>query len=117
MTPESPRQFLLESNALAEGCFLEVQAERADQPIWLVVTRHQGCPKAWLNVCPHQGRSLNYAPDRFLVDPTGKLICAAHGAVFEPEHGQCVSGPCRGDQLTAVPIEERDGKLFLSGTT
>lgn len=116
MTPKPPPQFLLESHALAEGGFVEARAERNGQPVWLVLTRHQGCPKAWLNVCPHQGRSLNYAPDRFLVDPTGKLVCAAHGAVFEPEGGQCVSGPCRGDHLTAMEVVERDGKLFLANT-
>ncbi|NKI34932.1 Rieske (2Fe-2S) protein [Wenzhouxiangella sp. XN79A] len=113
MTSERTGQFLLNAEDLPEGAFREAQAERDGQPLWLVLTRQQGTPRAWLNVCPHAGRSLNYAPDRFLVDGEGRLVCAAHGAVFEPLDGKCVGGPCRGDRLRAVPIAEADDGIHL----
>ena len=58
--------------------------------------------QAWLNICPHAGRRMDYAPGKFLVDQ-GRLVCAAHGASFELEQGVCVAGPCRGASL--VPLE------------
>lgn len=113
MTSEHDGQFLLKSGDLPEGAFREASAERDGRPLWLVLTRQQGTPRAWMNVCPHAGRSLNYAPDRFLVDGEGRLVCAAHGAVFEPIDGLCVGGPCRGDRLRDVTIIEQDGELRL----
>lgn len=58
--------------------------------------------QAWLNICPHAGRRMDYAPGKFLLDQ-GRLVCAAHGASFELEQGVCVAGPCRGASL--VPLE------------
>lgn len=113
MTSEAPGQFLLNADDLPEGGFREAQAERDGRPLWLVLTRQQGTPRAWLNVCPHAGRSLNYAPDKFLVDGEGRLVCAAHGAVFEPLEGECVGGPCRGDRLRHVPVSEDEGRIHL----
>ena len=34
----------------------------------------------------------------------GRLVCAAHGASFELERGECVAGPCRGASLTPVRV-------------
>lgn len=115
MTPIPAEQFLIASSDLAEGAFREVEIEAGDRPVWLVVTRHQGTPRAWLNVCPHAGRALNWAPDRFLTDELGRLVCAAHGAVFEPADGACVAGPCRGAGLTPVAVVETDGRVQAAG--
>jgi nitrite reductase/ring-hydroxylating ferredoxin subunit len=64
--------------------------------------------RAWLNCCPHQGRRLDYAPGKFLIHK-GELVCAAHGASFELSEGLCVGGPCRGEHLTRVFVEEEPG--------
>ena len=69
---------------------------------------------AYLNTCPHQGRSLNWAPDQFLLEPDGRLICPHHGACFEISTGVCVSGPCAGASLTSVDTEVVDGNVYLS---
>ena len=114
MTSKSSGQFLIESSDLAEGAFREVRFDDGDRPVWLVVTRHQGTPRAWLNVCPHAGRALNWAPDRFLTDERGRLVCAAHGAVFEPADGHCIAGPCIGAGLTQVDVVENDGEVRLA---
>lgn len=78
----------------------------------LILTRHGGIVHGWLNVCPHQGRALNWAPGRFLTDDQGRLVCAAHGAVFTLPGGQCVGGPCRGAALTQVDINERADGIY-----
>lgn len=111
MTSIPAGQFLISSSELAEGAFREVQLDDGDRPVWLVMTRHQGTPRAWLNVCPHAGRALNWAPDRFLTDERGRLVCAAHGAVFEPDDGRCTGGPCIGASLTGVDVVEDDDEI------
>jgi nitrite reductase/ring-hydroxylating ferredoxin subunit len=108
-------QFLCRSDELVAGAFREMKAEINGQLSHLVVTRHQGSVRAWLNICPHQGRPLNWAPDRFLVDKHGQLVCAAHGAVFEPDQGICVSGPCLRAGLTPVNVVERNDKVYIDG--
>lgn len=79
----------------------------------LILLRRGAAVKAWHNICPHQGRALNWAPDRFLRDEQGRLVCAAHGAVFELERGACVSGPCLGAALSPVDVQVVDGDVFL----
>ncbi|MGY1458885.1 MULTISPECIES: Rieske (2Fe-2S) protein [unclassified Luteimonas] len=73
-----------------------------------------GSVRAWLNVCPHAGRRLDWAPGRFLVSKEGSLVCAVHGASFETVGGVCEAGPCRGESLHAVAIEVRDGMVWLA---
>jgi nitrite reductase/ring-hydroxylating ferredoxin subunit len=112
-TPLDRPEFLCRSDRLQEGQYCELETRIDGQRSWLVATRYHGQPRAWLNVCPHQGRPLNWAPNQFLADPQGRLVCAAHGAVFEPDRGQCVSGPCQNALLRAVEIEERGEEILL----
>ena len=73
----------------------------------------QGGVRAWLNVCPHAGRRLDFAPGKFLRSKAGELVCAVHGATFALADGHCVAGPCRGDRLRAVPVRCEDGQVVL----
>lgn len=70
----------------------------------IVVLRYGDQVNAYLNICPHAGRPLNWAPGRFLLSH-GQLVCAAHGASFKPESGECIGGPCKGQSLKRVTIE------------
>ncbi len=116
-----PYLFLCDSHTLTEGHYHEFRIPLSDlpadwadlRPVDLIVTRHQGKPKAWFNVCPHQGRPLNIAPNRFLTDENNQLVCCVHGAVFEPNQGQCVSGPCLNAHLKAVKIREDNGQVSV----
>lgn len=114
-TPEPEDRFLLEADDLVEGVFREVMLEDDDRTIWLVLTRYRDRARGWLNVCPHAGRALNWAPDKFLTDDQGHLVCASHGAVFEPEAGRCIGGPCLGAALTPIKLAERDRQIMLTG--
>ena len=80
----------------------------------LVLLRRGDSVRAFLNVCPHAGRRLDWAPDQFLVTGDGKLVCAAHGATFLIPSGECVAGPCRGQALREVPVEVRDGTIYAA---
>ena len=73
--------------------------------------------RAWLNICPHAGRRLDWSPGKFLRSKDGGLVCAAHGATFELAAGVCIAGPCRGESLRAVVVEVRDEAVWLVGGT
>ncbi|MDB5411750.1 MAG: (2Fe-2S)-binding protein [Rubritepida sp.] len=65
----------------------------------------------YVNSCPHVGVPLDPAPNRFLDRKGEMIVCAAHGARFRVEDGECVSGPCFGEVLESVPVELVDGEI------
>ena len=79
----------------------------------LILLRRAGQLRAYLNICPHAGRRLDYAPGKFLLK-NDSLICAVHGATFSQLDGLCIAGPCRGEHLREVPVQIRDGMVCLS---
>ncbi len=105
---------LITFESLEDGGFAEVEALVDGDAESLILHRDGVVVRAWLNVCPHAGRRLDWAPGKFLKSKEGHLVCAAHGASFELVHGGCVAGPCRGGSLRAVAVEVRDGQVLLS---
>lgn len=106
---------LMALDAIAPGGLADVDATIDGEVESLVLHRHAGGDvRAWLNVCPHAGRRLDWAPGKFLLSRDGLLVCAVHGAGFELTTGLCVSGPCRGQSLRAVAVAVRDGGVHLA---
>lgn len=108
-----PAAPLLALDAIPDGGFAEVEALVDGEPVSLVLHRDGGEVRGWLNVCPHAGRRLDWAPGQFLKSKEGLLVCAAHGASFELRGGECVAGPCRGEALRAVALSVREGMVEL----
>ena len=104
---------LIAFDSLEDGGFAEVEALLDGDAESLILHRDGSGVRAWLNVCPHAGRRLDWAPGKFLKSREGHLVCAVHGASFELSHGDCVAGPCRGASLRAVAVEVRDGQVVL----
>lgn len=104
---------LLTLEQLPDGGFADADAELDGEIESLVLYREGDQVRAWINVCPHAGRRLDWAPGQFLRSRDGLLVCAAHGASFELQHGECVAGPCRGESLRRVAVEVRDGAVWL----
>ncbi len=71
---------------------------------------------AFENRCPHLGVELDWAPGAFFDENQAYLLCSTHGARFEPDTGNCVSGPCVGQSLTPLTIYEDKGELFFPAT-
>lgn len=70
--------------------------------------RFKGVAHAYLNRCTHVAMELDFQPDRFFDDSGQWLLCATHGAVYQPTTGECAGGPCRGG-LIEITLSERDG--------
>jgi nitrite reductase/ring-hydroxylating ferredoxin subunit len=67
----------------------------------------------YVNSCPHIGLPLEPLPDRFLDTKKQVIICSAHGARFRIEDGTCLTGPCIGEALEAVPVRIEDGRVVV----
>ncbi|MFD0739240.1 Rieske (2Fe-2S) protein [Lysobacter koreensis] len=104
---------LLALARLEDGGFAEAEVTLDGDAESLLLYRDGDQVRAWLNICPHAGRRLDWAPGQFLKSKDGLLVCAAHGASFELQGGQCVAGPCRGEALRAVAVTVRDGAVWL----
>jgi len=106
---------LIGLDRLADGAFAAVEATLDGDAESVILYRDGDSVRAWLNICPHAGRRLDWAPGQFLKGKDGLLVCAAHGASFELKRGECLAGPCRGDALRAVAVVVRDGAVWLGG--
>jgi nitrite reductase/ring-hydroxylating ferredoxin subunit len=84
-----------------------------DWPLRGFVVRQGDCVRAYVNYCPHAGFPLNWTPDGFLAPEAPLILCAMHGALFDIETGFCVSGPCAGRQLRALPVSVTHGYVTL----
>lgn len=107
---------LVTLDRLPDRSFAEVEAVLGGDAKSLVLYRDGDAVRAWLNICPHAGRRLDWAPGQFLRSREGLLVCAAHGASFQLTDGLCVAGPCRGEALRAVPVAVRDGAVWLASS-
>ena len=76
------------------------------------VVRYGQEPRAYLNRCAHLPMELDWTEGEFFESSGLYLMCATHGALYEPDTGQCAGGPCRGGRLHAINVIEREKKIF-----
>lgn len=77
------------------------------------VIRFEGKAYAYVNRCAHVPVELDWTHGQFFDSSQTLLICATHGAMYAPQSGHCVLGPCRGKQLTALPVTEQNGRVCI----
>ncbi len=88
-----------------------MQKNGRDAPAFAI--RYDGRVYGYLNSCAHIPVELDWMEGEFFDKAGLYLICATHGATYEPDTGHCIMGPCKGERLIAAPVEERDGSVFL----
>ncbi len=104
MLPE-PGSVLADKDAVKEARALGVEVRDGDREARLILVANGENVVGYVNRCPHARAPLDWVGGKFF-DPSGKYLrCALHGALFRPEDGHCLSGPCAGDDLRAFPIE------------
>lgn len=108
------------ADALEEGgngIRFEVDTALGKAPAFVV--RYDGGVHAYLNRCAHVPVELDWSEGQFFDYSGLYLICATHGAIYAPESGACLGGPCKGGRLHKLAVVERDGAVYLmsSGTT
>ncbi|CAG4893014.1 Rieske (2Fe-2S) protein [Paraburkholderia gardini] len=70
--------------------------------------RYDGRAYGYLNRCAHVAMELDWSEGQFFESSGLYLMCATHGAIYAPDTGRCVGGPCRGGRLRPVEVDERD---------
>ena len=75
---------------------------------WAFAIRFEGQVHAYLNRCAHVAMEMDYQPNRFFDDSGRWIICATHGALYEPTTGRCMAGPCR-HALVKIDLSEDGG--------
>jgi len=69
----------------------------------------------YMNMCPHQGITLEPRPDTFLDVERELIQCSTHGAKFRKDDGYCTKGPCIGKSLTKLPVMVDGDGMVLFG--
>jgi nitrite reductase/ring-hydroxylating ferredoxin subunit len=78
----------------------------------IFVIRWKGTLHGYVNSCPHVGTPLDWPENRFFDTENEFLMCGTHGAVFRPEDGYCIEGPCTGRSLKRIEIVVEEGAVF-----
>ena len=71
----------------------------------VLIVRSEGRLHAYEDRCPHLDTPMAWRKGAYLNASGTRIICAAHGAQFDIETGECLLGPCLGQRLTRVEIE------------
>jgi len=94
---------------IEEGHSLGV--DLSEQQSYIVVKKY-GDIHVYLNRCPHLDIRLEWQENKFLDHERTFIECSTHGALFEIDTGNCIIGPCQGDQLTLVEFDIVDGAIM-----
>jgi nitrite reductase/ring-hydroxylating ferredoxin subunit len=94
-----------------KGIRFEVQRHGDREAAFAV--RAGGVVRAYVNRCAHIPVQLDWAEGEFFDISKLYLICSTHGAMYEPDSGRCIAGPCKGQRLVPLEVEETDGKVYL----
>jgi len=77
------------------------------------VVNFEGRYHAYVNRCAHAGTPLDWWPNEFFTDDGRLLICATHGALFEPDSGRCAGGPCGGAALWPLGVRIEGDRVIV----
>lgn len=100
---------------LADGASRGFTVEApGSHPRRVFVIRRGDAVFAYRDACPHMGVPLPWSRDAYLTPDARFIRCASHGALFRPDTGECLAGPCKGEKLKAEKARIEDGAVWLT---
>lgn len=94
--PGHTKKFMLSVEGRETECFL---------------VNHAGHFFAYVNRCAHVPMTMDWIDNQFLTEDGRYILCATHGAAFEPDTGECIFGPPCGKFLVRVPLDVSGGQI------
>lgn len=67
---------------------------------------------AYVNRCRHVPMTMDWVENQFLTEDGRYILCATHGAAYEPETGECIFGPPCGKVLDRVPLSVEQDRVI-----
>jgi nitrite reductase/ring-hydroxylating ferredoxin subunit len=115
----SSRKLVASVGEINHGHSKKFTLRRGQRDLEALIVNYEGNHFAYMNRCPHTGITLDWVNNQFFSSDNRYLMCATHGAVFEPPSGECVWGPCFGLSLQTVPLEFEGNEIYarLPGST
>ena len=68
----------------------------------------------YLNECQHLDVELDWQENDFFEEEKKYIVCATHGAIYEPDSGLCIAGPCKGAYLKKIAYTENDNNIIIN---
>jgi nitrite reductase/ring-hydroxylating ferredoxin subunit len=99
VTPGQTKKFFLRWDGREEECFL---------------VNFDGKLHAYINRCCHVPMTMDWIENQFLTDDKRYILCATHGACYDPDTGECVVGPPLGKFLEPVPLTLRGEEVIAT---
>ena len=109
-----PGQWRCDVGDLPPGRTARFRLTCGDRALEGFALNHDGRYHAYLNRCAHVGTPLDLWPNEFLTEDGREIVCATHGALYDPESGLCTAGPCAGDHLTPLPVRVEGRSVVVS---
>ena len=109
----STRSWRCAADALPPGQTARFQLERDGKTVAGFIVNHERRHYAYVNCCPHAGTPLDWWPNEFFTDDGRLLICATHGALFEPDGGRCAGGPCGAAALWPLAVRIEGDRVIV----
>lgn len=106
------RKLVASVGEIEHGQSKKFTLRRGQRDLEALIINYEGAHFAYINRCPHTGITLDWVNNQFFSSDNRYLMCATHGAVFEPPSGECVWGPCFGLSLQNVPLEIEADQIF-----
>jgi len=81
----------------------------------VLVVRRGNTVYGWQDSCPHiDGARMAWRKNAYLNAARDRIVCSAHGALFEIVSGICTLGPCLGQSFAAGATGlDADGTVYL----
>lgn len=92
------------------GIRFEVEGQQIKLPAFAV--KQGDTVYAYLNQCAHVAMEMDWQAGQFFDFDQQYIMCATHGALYEPATGVCVAGPCVGKQLKPLELRQIDGIIY-----
>lgn len=109
MTNENEQYILCTTDRLTNGESLGIREAGMD----ILLVRWKENWYAYENRCPHNNRRLEWLEHQFFSPGKDFLQCSNHGALFLPNTGRCIAGPCNGESLRSLPLQVDDKQVYL----